>query len=541
VKLAYISQGYNGKEVPLKMISGENLRICPRGFTCCTQEMEQKLYLKSEEEYKKLLSEKIGLLRRVFISRTTKFDDFFTALLDQSKRDLHDMFVRTYGLLYQQNSHVFTDLFHDLQNYYKGRDINLLDALDKFFSTLLQKMFELLNAQYTFDEAYLECVTEHMDELQPFGDVPQKLSVQIKRSFVAARTFVQGLAVGRDIILAVSQVEPTSSCNKAHMKMLYCPYCRGFADIKSCNNYCMNVMKGCLAYHSEINEPWNAYIDALMKLADRLEGPFNIESVVDPIDVKISDAIMNFQENSQTVSSKIFSGCGQPRLGRKKRSSDFGADYMNVNDNQKSYLRPTTAAGTSLDRLVRDIKQKVHTSKDFWVGLSHQVCNDQAAAPYDDANCWNGLGKSRYIPEVLNDGVVNQINNPEVEVDIRKPNSVVNQQILQLKLITNKLKSAYNGYDVDWMDTDFSSSDSSGSGSGQGDELGSGSGSYTVVDNNKNGVVISTIKPHSPKTRGPGGSNPEQPLSGGSSRGDVMTYSAVLVVLSGFITRYILI
>ena len=42
-----------------------------------------------------------------------------------------------------------------------------------------------------------------------------------------------------------------------------------------------------------------------MKLADRLEGPFNIESVVDPIDVKISDAIMNFQENSDTVSSKV--------------------------------------------------------------------------------------------------------------------------------------------------------------------------------------------------------------------------------------------
>ena len=46
-------------------------------------------------------------------------------------------------------------------------------------------------------------------------------------------------------------------------------------------------------------------LDALMKLADRLEGPFNIESVVGPIDVKISDAIMNFQENSETVLSKV--------------------------------------------------------------------------------------------------------------------------------------------------------------------------------------------------------------------------------------------
>lgn len=46
-------------------------------------------------------------------------------------------------------------------------------------------------------------------------------------------------------------------------------------------------------------------VDALMKLAERLEGPFNIETVVDPIDVKISDAIMNFQESSDTITSKV--------------------------------------------------------------------------------------------------------------------------------------------------------------------------------------------------------------------------------------------
>ena len=47
--------------------------------------------------------------------------------------------------------------------------------------------------------------------------------------------------------------------------------------------------------------------DALKNLARRLEGPFNIESVVDPIDVKISDAIMNLQENSAQVSSQVSS------------------------------------------------------------------------------------------------------------------------------------------------------------------------------------------------------------------------------------------
>ena len=116
------------------------------------------------------------------------------------------MFVKTYGLLYQQNSAVFTDLFTDLRRYYKGSDISLLDALDNLFSTLMQKMFQLMNSQYTFDQEYLDCVTERMDDLQPFGDVPQKLSMQVKRAFIAARTFVQGLSIGRDVILAVSKV-----------------------------------------------------------------------------------------------------------------------------------------------------------------------------------------------------------------------------------------------------------------------------------------------------------------------------------------------
>lgn len=46
-------------------------------------------------------------------------------------------------------------------------------------------------------------------------------------------------------------------------------------------------------------------LDAMLGLAERLEGPFNFESVIDPIDVKISDAIMNMQENSIQVSQKV--------------------------------------------------------------------------------------------------------------------------------------------------------------------------------------------------------------------------------------------
>lgn len=38
-----------------------------------------------------------------------------------------------------------------------------------------------------------------MKELKPFGDVPDKLSVILKRSFVATRTYAQALNVASDV------------------------------------------------------------------------------------------------------------------------------------------------------------------------------------------------------------------------------------------------------------------------------------------------------------------------------------------------------
>lgn len=45
--------------------------------------------------------------------------------------------------------------------------------------------------------------------------------------------------------------------------------------------------------------------DAMLLVVDRLQGPFNVESVLEPIDIKISDAIMTMQENSMQVSAKV--------------------------------------------------------------------------------------------------------------------------------------------------------------------------------------------------------------------------------------------
>uniref|UniRef100_A0A8C0ZLE0 Glypican-6 n=1 Tax=Castor canadensis TaxID=51338 RepID=A0A8C0ZLE0_CASCN len=208
--------------------------------------------------------------------------------------------------------------------------------------------------------------------------------------------------------------------------------------------------------------------DAMLLVAERLEGPFNIESVMDPIDVKISEAIMNMQENSMQVSAKVFQGCGQPKPAPALRSARSAPE--NFNTRFRPYNpeeRPTTAAGTSLDRLVTDIKEKLKLSKKVWSALPYTICKDErvTAGTSNEEDCWNGHSKARYLPEIMNDGLTNQINNPEVDVDITRPDTFIRQQIMALRVMTNKLKNAYNGNDVNFQDT---SDESSGSGSGSG-------------------------------------------------------------------------
>ena len=44
----------------------------------------------------------------------------------------------------------------------------------------------------------------------------------------------------------------------------------------------------------------------MLTLSDRLAGPFNAENVILPLDVSISEAIMNFQESGFKVDNYIF-------------------------------------------------------------------------------------------------------------------------------------------------------------------------------------------------------------------------------------------
>lgn len=473
VRPYFESQGFPPSDIPRDPISSRELKTCggisSGGEVCCSADMELRLQARARDKHDKATKESLQRWHQIFATRATKFHDFFKELLAASKKGFHEMFKRTYGVIYEQNAYLFTDLFKELENYYARGTVNLEDAMDNFFNTLYQKMFTVMNSQYEFDDKYLECVGDHMKEMSPFGDVPQKLSVQIKRSFVATRAFSQSLNVAADVLKNMQNLRSSPECAAALTRMTACPSCSGIpGNVLACVDMCANVMKGCLAQHAALDVDWNHFVEVVDKVADRLLGPFNIEMVVEPIDIKISEAIMNFQENGADVSQRVFSGCGKPLLGKRRRRDNRELQLESLNFNQASANEDRAPTAAMLEKLVKEIRQRIRDSKQFWIYLPYQLCNNGLVVPLSNTKeCWNGTHVDQYIYPVSSNGEF-QTRNPEVRVAGLKP-TVVKEQLYALSMISNRLRSAFNGQDVEWQDSEEGWY-GSGSGSGGGEE-----------------------------------------------------------------------
>lgn len=51
---------------------------------------------------------------------------------------------------------------------------------------------------------------------------------------------------------------------RAVMRMSMCPVCQGLGEVKPCGHYCLNVFKGCLAYHADLGVEWDNYVGTFL-------------------------------------------------------------------------------------------------------------------------------------------------------------------------------------------------------------------------------------------------------------------------------------
>jgi hypothetical protein len=149
---------------------------------------------------------------------------------------------------------------------------------------------------------------------------------------------------------------------------------------------------------------------------------------------------------------------------------NFGNSFNNNNGGGNKNIPPLVVAaaapgkpatnggngggGTNLDSLVNEILGQVKDTKGFWSRLPYILCqNPEVGTGSKDSleqNCWNGRERGVYTSRLVQDGLANQGQNPEVAVDVSVADTDINELIFALKLVTNKLENAYNGHAVEW-------------------------------------------------------------------------------------------
>nr|XP_019953897.1 PREDICTED: glypican-1-like [Paralichthys olivaceus] len=214
----YTGKGFTLADAPQNEISGEHLRMCPQGPTCCTSTMEENLAGLTARETEGLIRDAGRSLQASFNALHRSFDTYFTELHSQSERSLQEA-LSPLGPLYSQNTRLYGDLYADLRQYYRGSALNLDETLSEFWSRLLERTFKSSTpAEVSLSEDYLECVAKQQETLRPFGDVPRDMKAKVIRAFVTARSFVQGLIVSGEVVRKVSQVHYTVTSTNLQLK-----------------------------------------------------------------------------------------------------------------------------------------------------------------------------------------------------------------------------------------------------------------------------------------------------------------------------------
>lgn len=477
VKTAYRQKRLTDSDVPQWAVKGDDLRVCPKdnGKQCCSQQMEDRFAVFASEDFDKAVSSKVSEMRRQFHLQEKAFNAHFQSLIKESHESLDAYFKKVYVHYYSQNSKIFSDFYAELMKYYEGESSSdMKTILNKLFKILMQKMFQIMHAQFQFSNSYLECIPKHMDQLKPFGNYPETLTSELRSVLIFAKALTKALDDVHDVFIMLENSISSKDCQDQLIKLKYCSWCKALTSLKPCHQFCMDVHKGCLADIAKVNNQWQRYLAAVNELFEKLSGVYNIEIILSKAHIKMSFAIMNFQEPTvaKAVEERVFQVCGNPEL-TKRSTDDFFLEGNNRQRRENDAALPKKSADVTLESLKTDFKAVMKMADNFWTSLPDMLCSDIAAEKKNPSECWNGAGKGSYSSPDDGENAIEENQAPSVLKASEKLKNIV-------KMIEEYSNAAVYGDEINIVTTDNEDDDESGSGSGDGSGGSGGSGTNEI-------------------------------------------------------------
>ncbi|XP_051943898.1 glypican-5 isoform X2 [Hippocampus zosterae] len=409
-----------------------DLLVCKhQGPSCCTRKMEESYQFAVRRETLHNIYLYSYELKHLIARHSDAFQDMFQYLLSFSQGHLSSLLEGTYTPLSRQALPHGNKLFSSLSLHLRGANVSVETTVQHFFNNLFPLVYtRLINpgmvSGMAADTEMTDCLRMIRQDVNPFGPHPAVMAKELSEAMSVGRQLGLFLEEGLEVLNATEHVSLTKDCLKGLVKMVYCSHCRGLTLIKPCVGYCLNVMRGCLASISELDQPWRRYTNLLEQLTNAMVGHHSLELALLGVRGHVNEALLHAQLHGPLITATVDKVCGLTTRA-PTGTQPTGPEVTTPSGSSTTPL-PSAAPFKPLPEqwlgqlahLRRDFLMYLQRYKSFYSALPEMLCEGENVV--DDATCWSGDEVvESYTGRVVGNGLHAQRQNPEVKVRSANP------------------------------------------------------------------------------------------------------------------------
>ncbi|XP_068557597.1 glypican-5 isoform X2 [Cebidichthys violaceus] len=429
-----------------------DLLVCKhQGPSCCTRKMEESYQLAVKRETLHNIQSYSYELEHLISGHSDAFQDMFQYLLSFSQGHLSSLLEGTYSSVSRQALPHVNQLFSSLSLYLRGANVSVEASIHHFFNDLFPLVYtRLINpgleGSMMMGSEMDDCLRMIRQDVNPFGPHPAVMAQELAGALGAGRQLGLALEEGLEVMNATEHVGMSKECVKGLVKMVYCSHCRGLTLIKPCVGYCLNVMRGCLASVSELDQPWRRYTSLLEQLTHAMAGHHSLELALLGVRGHVNEALLYAQLHGPLITATVDKVCGLST--GEPTSMQPTSPEVTTSTVTSSSLPPSAAPSQPLPEqwlgqlahLRREFLMYLQRYKSFFAALPEMLCEGENVV--DDSTCWSGDDVvESYTGRVVGNGLHAQRQNPEVKV--RSPNPTLAEVKERLELFNQETQERF--------------------------------------------------------------------------------------------------
>uniref|UniRef100_A0A3B4AMR9 Uncharacterized protein n=1 Tax=Periophthalmus magnuspinnatus TaxID=409849 RepID=A0A3B4AMR9_9GOBI len=261
-----------------------DLLLCKhQGLSCCTRKMEESYLIAVKRETLHNIQSYSYELEHLFSGHADAF------------QVLYCIFKGNFPSLSRHALPHVNQLFSSLSQHLRGANVSVEAAVHQFFNNLFPLVYSQLINPGMEREVMREmddCLRMTRQDVNPFGPHPAVMIQELVGALGAGKHLGLALTEGLEVLNATEHISLSKECVKALVKMVYCSHCRGLTLIKPCDGLCLNVMRGCLASVSELDQPWRRYTTLLEQLTNAMAKQHSMELALLGVRGHVNEALL---------------------------------------------------------------------------------------------------------------------------------------------------------------------------------------------------------------------------------------------------------